>query len=109
MKTNRIAHAPTGYAFAGIVVQRRSLIVMWALVAFVALTLSTPIAADSLPARVITSVIPSRPLPRDKRASRPLVFEANRGQADEEVQFVARGAGYTAFLTSTETVLRLGA
>jgi hypothetical protein len=38
----------------------------------------------------------------------PLVFEANRGQADAQVQFVARGAGYTAFLTSTEAVLRLG-
>jgi hypothetical protein len=47
--------------------------------------------------------------PADRRASRPLVFEANRGQADAQVQFVARGAGYTAFLTSTEAVLRLGA
>src|SRR5215218_933035 len=30
---------------------------------------------------------------------RTLVFEANGGQADPEVRFVARGAGYTAFLT----------
>ena len=37
---------------------------------------------------------------------RTLVFEENRGQADAEVQFVARGAGYTAFLTSIEMVLR---
>ena len=44
----------------------------------------------------------------DWRASRPLVFEANRGQADAPVQFVARGAGYTALLTSTEMVLQLG-
>src|SRR5439155_6101027 len=36
--------------------------------------------------------------PPDRRASRPLVFEANRGQADAQVQVVARGAGYTAFL-----------
>jgi hypothetical protein len=36
------------------------------------------------------------------------VFEANRGQADPQVQFLARGARYTAFLTSTEMVLRLG-
>jgi len=28
--------------------------------------------------------------PPDRRASRPLVFEANRGQADAQVQFVAR-------------------
>ena len=39
---------------------------------------------------------------------RPLVFEANRGQVDAQVQFVARGAAYTAFLTSTEAVLALG-
>ncbi|HEY1328973.1 MAG TPA: SBBP repeat-containing protein [Casimicrobiaceae bacterium] len=39
----------------------------------------------------------------------PLAFEANRGQADAQVQFVARGAGYTAFLTATEMVLRRGA
>jgi len=47
--------------------------------------------------------------PPARRASPPLVFEVNRGQADAQVQFVARGAGYTAFLTSTETVLQLGA
>ena len=35
---------------------------------------------------------------------RPLAFEANRGQADDEVKFLARGAGYTVFLTSTEAV-----
>ena len=38
---------------------------------------------------------------------RPLAFEANRGQADEEVKFLARGAGYTVFLTSTDAVLSL--
>src|SRR5580692_5856954 len=30
----------------------------------------------------------------------PLVFEANRGQTDPEVKFLARGVGYTAFLTN---------
>jgi hypothetical protein len=35
----------------------------------------------------------------------PLSFEANRGQADPEVRFLARGSGYTLFLTATETVL----
>ena len=38
---------------------------------------------------------------------RPLAFEANRGQTDEHVKFLARGRGYTAFLTATEAVLRL--
>jgi hypothetical protein len=44
----------------------------------------------------------------DRSGSRPLAFEANHGQVDPQVQFVARGAAYTAFLTSTETVLALG-
>ena len=39
---------------------------------------------------------------------RPLAFEANRGQTDEQVQFLAHGAGYTVFLTPTEAVLTLG-
>lgn len=37
----------------------------------------------------------------------PLAFEANRGQSDARVQFIARGHGYTLFLTSAETVLSL--
>jgi hypothetical protein len=35
----------------------------------------------------------------------PLMFEANHGQTDPRVDFLARGPGYTAFLTSTEAVL----
>jgi len=35
----------------------------------------------------------------------PLSFEANQGQTDPQVQFLARGGGYTLFLTSTEAVL----
>ncbi len=35
----------------------------------------------------------------------PLHFEPNLGQADPEVKFVARAAGYTAFLTATGPVL----
>src|SRR5437870_3232276 len=36
-----------------------------------------------------------------------LHFEANRGQTDERVKFLARGSGYGLFLTSTESVLVL--
>jgi hypothetical protein len=39
----------------------------------------------------------------------PLSFEANQGQMDRQVKFVARGAGYTLFLTGTEAVLKLKA
>src|SRR5713226_10047437 len=37
----------------------------------------------------------------------PLAFEANRGQTDPQVRFLARGRGYTVFLTPTEAVLTL--
>lgn len=37
----------------------------------------------------------------------PLQFEANQGQVDESVKFLARGKGYTLFLTPTESVLVL--
>lgn len=37
----------------------------------------------------------------------PLRFEANRGQTDSQVKFIARGAGYTLFLTPLESVLSL--
>ncbi len=37
----------------------------------------------------------------------PLSFEANQGQTDERVDFLARGRGYTVFLTPTEAVLAL--
>ena len=35
----------------------------------------------------------------------PLFFEANQGQADSQVRFMARGKGYTLLLTPTETIL----
>ncbi len=38
----------------------------------------------------------------------PLSFEENRGQTDARVKFLARGRGYTVFLTATEAVLKLG-
>lgn len=38
----------------------------------------------------------------------PLRFEANRGQTDRRVQFLARGQGYGLFLTRREAVLKLG-
>ena len=39
----------------------------------------------------------------------PLSFEANRGQLDARVRFMARGPGYSLFLTPTEAVLDLRA
>jgi hypothetical protein len=37
----------------------------------------------------------------------PLDFEENQGQTDSHVKFVARGNGYTLFLTGTDATLRL--
>lgn len=40
-------------------------------------------------------------------AKLPTRFEENRGQTDSRVQFLAHGAGYSVFLTSTDAVLKL--
>ncbi|HUE42300.1 MAG TPA: SBBP repeat-containing protein [Candidatus Sulfotelmatobacter sp.] len=37
----------------------------------------------------------------------PLIFEENSGQTDARVKFLARGAGYTVFLTDRDATLRL--
>src|SRR6267378_5866091 len=37
----------------------------------------------------------------------PMSFEPNVGQADPQVKFLARGSGYTVFLTSNEAILAL--
>src|SRR3990172_3478393 len=37
----------------------------------------------------------------------PLSFEVSQGKTDEQVRFLARGSGYTLFLTPTEAVLSL--
>jgi hypothetical protein len=38
-------------------------------------------------------------------AALPLAFEANEGQTDSQVKYLARGSGYTLFLTSGDAVL----
>ena len=38
----------------------------------------------------------------------PLSFEANQGQSDAQVQFLARGHGYSLFLTSTALPINSG-
>src|SRR5437867_11885096 len=45
----------------------------------------------------------------DRYGNLPLTFEANRGQTDSAVEFLARGDGYGLFLTRSEAVLRLRA
>ena len=40
-------------------------------------------------------------------SSLPVAFEPNLGQTDPQVKYLARGSGYTLFLTSSEAVLSL--
>ncbi len=42
-----------------------------------------------------------------KFAALPLAFEENVGQTDPQVKYMARGSGYTLFLTSSDAVLSL--
>ncbi|HZC23952.1 MAG TPA: SBBP repeat-containing protein, partial [Candidatus Binatia bacterium] len=44
---------------------------------------------------------------RENFGALPLAFEANQGQTDPQVKYMARGSGYTVFLTGNETVLAL--
>jgi hypothetical protein len=46
---------------------------------------------------------------KDAYGQLPLSFEANGGQTNAQIKFLARGGGYSLFLTSTETVLSLDA
>jgi hypothetical protein len=44
---------------------------------------------------------------RESYGQIPLSFEANMGQTDAQVQFLARGSGYALFLTPGEAVFSL--
>ena len=59
---------------------------------------STPAVSLASAPKVISTALQS-----------PMQFEPNRGQTDPEVQFMARGLGYTVFLTPSEAVLVLPA
>ncbi len=48
-----------------------------------------------------------KPLVMAAYGNLPLTFEPNQGQTDAQVKFLARGSGYTLFLTSNEAVLSL--
>jgi len=41
-------------------------------------------------------------------AALPLAFEANQGQTDPQVKYLARGKGYRLFLTSSQAIMALG-
>src|SRR5947207_2413190 len=51
--------------------------------------------------------VPVRASARETYGKLPMSFEANLGQTDPAVDFLARGSGYTLFLTASEAVLSL--
>src|SRR5262245_25472488 len=68
-------------------------------------TSARPKSADkSVPPAEVEMAIGSRVIESYGRL--PLSFEANRGQADARVKFLARGSGYGLFLTPTEAILK---
>lgn len=54
-----------------------------------------------------TAPTPTRQAVTAMMLGMPLQFEANQGQVDAQVKFLAGGSGYTLFLTPTESVLVL--
>lgn len=71
-------------------------------------------ACGHRPAAPLTAETPATGRAAETRTSAsyghlPMAFEANHGQSDARVQFLARGPGYTLFLTPTEAVLSLRA
>ncbi|MGQ0572111.1 MAG: DUF7948 domain-containing protein [Armatimonadota bacterium] len=86
----------------------RSLVLMTAGLA----ALSVPGDISSLPdGHEAAGVRPDGGIPRlllEEYGRIPLHFEANLGQTDSRVKFLARGRGHTVFLTPTEAVLALG-
>ena len=56
---------------------------------------------------VEANAAPLTPVVNNAYGKLPLAFEANQGQTDGRVKFLARGNGYTLFLTAQEAVLQL--
>lgn len=71
------------------------------------LAFSGVLGAECRPMAQVPAKAPHRA--RTTHLNVPLSFEANRGQTDPAVRFLARGSSFDAFMTPTETVLRLKA
>jgi len=75
---------------------------------------SSHVPAPSIPAALMNrassvslSAAGNRPQVLADYGKLPLSFEPNRGQTDAQVKFLARGSGYTLFLTQSEAVFSL--
>ena len=63
--------------------------------------------ADRPSSRVSVPVGAPKPQVLANYGKLPLSFEANQGQADEQVKFLSRGSGYTLYLMPTKALLIL--
>ena len=74
-------------------------------------SLRRPVTGKGFDGKVQAARAPQTANPRivDSYGKLPLSFEVNEGQTDSQVKFIARGTGYSLFLTSTEAVLSLKA
>jgi hypothetical protein len=72
-----------------------------ALAAVLAMLLTLSASLDDVPATGVVKTLKDA----DAAVLFPLVFEANEGQADRNVCFLARGKGFTVYLTEKEMVL----
>src|SRR5947209_16861672 len=92
----------------------------WTCILMAAVSLAWLVAGSPTPARAMAASLTqgraasASPLSTQEQSRRaygqlPLSFEVNRGQFDPRVRFVARGHGYTLFLTDTQMVLTLRA
>jgi hypothetical protein len=63
------------------------------------------VATQAAPAQSLSAVTPAaRARIQASYAALPLAFEANEGQTDPQVKYLARGNGYTLFLTPADAV-----
>jgi hypothetical protein len=56
-----------------------------------------------------TTAVAARSRTQARYAALPLAFEANEGQTDAQVKYVARGNGYKLFLTASQAIMALPA
>jgi hypothetical protein len=91
--------------------QRRGRPTLWLSVAIAAFAMFAVAASyETAPqAKQTTAAASHAARDRDAYGHLPLSFEENRGQTDPQVKFLARGGGYSLFLTPTEAVLKLRA
>src|SRR5215471_10484045 len=96
-------------------------ILLLSTVMFLAKSSGTETGANHAPATKIPTPLPTRenvshlqgspatnkPRILEAYGKLPMAFEANGGQTDSRVKFLARGSGYTVFLTPNEAVLAL--